>query len=331
MDKKEPQIFKHAPGISPPLEETAPKAIDPSVPDTLTHFDGLGKIGEGNYALSISEQKDSKEYKLIPKTQEEKVNEGRESLWASLNIRPNRLYAASVMKVFWSYFGAIAAILAEFFVFQSIAENVLEIDENKSYFVALFAVVFTKFIQAAFLPKIKEWIKENNTRLHNWFKTLLFLFVILILVNAITVGLNNIFDIDRTAKLENILFLQEENPDSPELEQALADFQQNDNTLFSIVRLFAIAFLGFLAIPCASLLWALGDLYFEALKRKIEKIKLQKELSRIRSTFHYLIETHADLLSLQKEIICLFGHKTYYEKLMSEAVQKDVQTDIESK
>ncbi len=330
MERQMEQDFEHTSGEPSTDVKKDTTRFTESVQDELNHHEEMNEIGLSSYSNSKAGQTEIKEYNLVPQTQEEETEEARKSVKATQDIKPNRLHGTSLFTVIILYLLALGAMSAEGIVYQSIVENVLGILGFESYLVASFAVVFTKFTTVVFYSQIKYWVNEGNPRFRYWFKTLLFFFVALILVNAVAIGINNIRNIEQTEKMDKILFLQKEDPGSSELGQAISELQQNNNLLFSIVRYCAIAFLGLLSIVCGTLLWALGYMHSKALNLKYKIASLRKQLSKTRSNFQYIHSTRDDLISLQKEIICLYGHKSYYEKLMSPA-NKDVLPVSESK
>ncbi len=297
-----------------------------SIQNEISLNKGLKQLGEGYFSLFKADAQYTKKYEFLPQTPEEAKNEARLSVLKSMNLTPNRLQSASKMKAVWNYAGAILSAGAEGFVYYSIAYYVLGLEFFASVVIALFPFVFTKLIQAQLLPYIKKWIKENNTKIKSWFKVLLFCFVALILVNSVTGGILNKINIDRTQEQEHIALLQEEDPDSEELDKALAQLE-DPSPFDDIVGFLAIALLGLLAIPAGAFLWALGDFYRQALVLRKRIDFLRKELSRIRSNFQYTDSTRHTLFALQKEIISFYGLKNYYERLMSPEEKNDEKTN----
>lgn len=277
---------------------------------------------------------------MIPKTAIEKFTEEKMQLFATFHTEGNPLRTASRGKQLLCYFGAVLSMLAEYFVFRNIAENALGMLLIETYFVAFFSVVFTKFIQIVFQRRIKSWLKENSRKLRSLIKTLLYVFTILILINAVMAGITNLFNIDHQKKIEQIEILsqqieQSQEEDTSDLEvdlhEAQNDLTSGTSLFFLIARFCAVALLGLLAIVCGAVLWTMGDLYKDALKSQKRVKILSDKLSQVRANFHSYLQTFDDLLSLQKDLLMLYGQKAFLEKLMSTEQEKALKVNRKTK
>ena len=109
-----------------------------------------------------------------------------------------------------------------------------------------------------------------------------------------------------------------------ELNHLQAELNEKESPFFIIARYLSIALIGLLAIGCGATLFVFADLFNDALRLKK---KLQKEKDRQaehRANFEYFLTTYDDLLSLQKEILKLYGQKQFLEKLLSKQREQDM-------
>ena len=300
----------------------------------------LSLIGEQFYNSTQSAKRKIKEYSLLPKTDFENFTEEKMQLLATFHTEGNPLRTASHGKQFLCYIGAIFSILAEYFVFRHIAENALGMLLIETYFVAFFSVVFTKFIQVVFQRRIKSWLKENSRKLRSLIKTLLYGFAILILINGLMAGITNLYNIEQQRKIEQIeiLSLQIEQSQGgdrsaleADLQKAQNDLTETNNVFFLIARFCAVALLGLLAIACGAVLWSMADFYTDALRLQKRVQALNDKLSQLRANFHSYLQTFDDLLSLQKDLLVLYGQKAFLEKLMSKEQEKALEITNETK
>ncbi len=289
----------------------------------------LGWIGEQYYKLSeASKRKDLKKYKLKEQTSREKEAEAKKSLLQHLQVKPNPLKYASKFKVYFNYIVVILGMLAEFFIYQGIAENAFGMPLFKSYFVGFLVLLFTKFTQISIFKYIKQWIQEKNLRFRTIEKTVIFVFVLLILLNGLMMGITNLNEIDRGKKIQQIEYLSESIAESEEygentseMETELAEIQselnEEENWFSKIAKFISVAFIGLLSIGAGAMLFVIADLYNDALKLKNKLEKFRDRQAELHANFNYYLTTYDDLISLQKEIIQLFGQKHFLEKLLS--------------
>ncbi len=306
--------------------------------DTLLH---LKRIGEQYFKYTQAGKRENrKDYRLLPQTKHEQETEEKLNFLRHLQVKPNVLRFATTAKVWTNSIVVFLGMIAELFIYQSIAENAFNMSIVKSYFIGVLVLLFTKFVQVSIQKHIKYWIKENNILFRSVHKTLIFVFVGLIFLNAMMLGITNLNQINQLKKIEQIECLsssidesQEYGEDSAELETELnqlqAELHKDVNGFFTIAKFISIALIGLLAIGCGATLFVFADLYRDALKLQKDIQNLKDRQAELRANVGYFLTTNDDLLSLQKEILQMFGQKHFLEKLLSSEREKDLQITTE--
>lgn len=302
------------------------RVVDP-VKDELDRQRWFGWIGDFHQLYSQDALPIKKDYSLSPETAEEKQFSEKKLLKSNLQVKHNPLQYTNIVKVRILLFAAILSMAAEYLVFRNIAENALGMPRFEASIVGSFAIVFTKLVQVFINKYVKTWISENSLKARKVFTKLLIALVVLIFVNAFVAGISNIHNVNQQKKLERLEYVssqiemtEESGGDTEELQNEFKTLQEDyskESGFFQIIKFLAIAFLGILAIGCGSVLWSVGDLYWDTLKLKKKLENLNEKLARTRSNFQYIQTTYDRLLMLQRDIIHLQGQKHFLERLMS--------------
>jgi len=303
--------------------------IAESVKEELDVTLWLNWIGEQYYKFTeASKRKKLEKYEFIEQTEREQEAEEKKSLLRHLQVKPNPLKYASISKVYLNYAVVALGMFVEFLIFQNIAENVFGMSLFKSYCVGFLVLLFTKFISISTLKYIKQWIQEQNLLFRTIEKTIIFVFAVLILLNATMLGVLNLNQIDQQKKIGQIENLEisiaeavEYNEDSSQMETDLAKLQAElngeESGFLKIVKVISIALIGFLSIGGGAYFFVIADFYNDALKLK-KKLEAQRDRqAELRANLGYFLTTYDDLVSLQKEITQLFGQKHFLEKCLS--------------
>jgi len=301
--------------------------------DALLHLERLGQQSQSYN--EAAKRKNRKDYPLREVTQREQEAEEKKSLLMHLQVKPNALRYSSPVKVWTYYIVVLLGMGAEFFIYQSIAENAFGMPPFKSYITGMLVLLFTKFVQVAIQPHLKHWIKENNLLYKSVHKIVIFVFVGLILLNATMLGITNLHQINQTKKIEQIESLstmiadaEESGEDTTELEAELNQLQgelgEKESGFFVIAKYLSIALIGLLAIGSGATLFVFAELYNDALQLKKKLQKEKNAQAEHRASREYLLTTYDDLLSLQKEILKLYEQKQFLEKLLSKQREQDM-------
>ena len=303
--------------------------IAESVKEELDVTLWLNWIGEQYYKFTEAfKRKKLKKYELIKQTERELEAEEKKSLLRHLQVKPNPLKYSSISKVYLSYAVVALSVFVEFLIFQNIAENTLGMSHFKSYCVGFLVLPFSKLISISTLKYIKQWVQEQNLLFRTIEKTIIFVFAVLILLNATMLGVLNLNQIDQQKKIAKIENLEvsiaeavEYNEDSSQMESDLAKLQAElngeDSGFLRVVKIISIALIGFLSIGGGAYFFVIADFYNDALKLK-KKLKAQRDRqAEFQANLGYFLTTYDDLVSLQKEIIQLFAQKSFLEKLLS--------------
>lgn len=278
----------------------------------------------------ISSKKDIVKKELKPKSKTEKHHEKKREFFKILGLKPNALRFATATKKWMYFLLAMLGTLSEFFVYQSIAETAFGMSENKSYVVGLVVAVFTKFVAWAISRYVKEWFKRSNVFRRNLQKGVVFSLVILIFFNAGAMGYVNLQKIKKEEQIRHAQFLSdaiaeieesESGEDAAELEAELAEVQKEigapDSTWLSFVKSLAITLISFLIIGAGAVLFAVADLYGDALRLKKTLERKKDELANNRARHINYHEIYNSLLSQRRELTRMYAQKEYLERLLS--------------
>lgn len=297
-------------------------------------------VGQQHFQFTKTSTKSQKDYKLVDITPLEKEASEKNDFLQYLQVKPNPLAYATATKVWLYYIIVLLGMLAEFFIYQMIFENVFGMSLIKSFFSGLLVLLFTKFVQFAIQKYVKDFIQTSNLLFKSITKIAIFVLVGLVILNAIMLGLTNLNQINRTQKIEQIEYLssaidesKEYGEDSKELEAELnqleGELNEGDSGFFALAKFLSIGLIGLLAVACGAILFAVADLYADALRlqKKIEKLKNYQ--AELRANFSYFLTSINDLTSLQQGIIELFGQKHFLETLLSKEREDDLKIQPE--
>lgn len=287
-----------------------------------------------------SKRKERKNYLFLPQTKYEQEAAERNSFLQFLQIKPNALVFATKLKIWIYYVIVILGILAEYIIYQSIFENAFGMPVIKAYLSGFLVLLFTKFVQLSLQNHIKHWVKENNIKYRTIFKTILYVFIVLILTNAVFMGITNINEIEQQKKIADAEFValsiadaEEFGEDVTELlaeqKQLESELNEDESLFFTIGKYLSIGLIGLLAIGAGAILFAMADLYQDALRLKARIQKLKDRHAELQANFEYFLTTYDELISLQREIVQLFGEKQFLEKLLSKQQETALKTPSE--
>ncbi|GEM_PF-3576469 len=329
MEQKTNQEFPYVSGTQFKDENANkyPNSIPDIVKDELNLGLWLSWIGEQYYHSFEANKRIKKAYHFKGQTRREKDAQEKNDFIQHLQSKANSLRFASKFKIWLLSFVVIFGVSGEFLIYVSIAENAFGLLPPKSYFLGMLAVMFAKFVQVVSMKHIKMWIKENNVLLRSIQKTILFVLVGLVFLNAMTLGITNLNQINQSNAIARVEYLSSSiseaegyGEDTSALESELSALQaelNGESPFITTVKFIAIGLIGLLTMACGAVLFCMADLYNDALKLK-KKIQKQKDLlSKLRADFEYYLTTYDQLLSIQKEVIQLYAQKAFLEKLLS--------------
>lgn len=295
--------------------------------DTLLFLD---QVGEQYYSTNeASKRKELKKHEFLSLSILEKEAEEKKNFLAHLGVKPNTLRYATKFKVWIFYIAIGLGGVAELLIYQNIAYESFSMPELKSYFIGFLVLLFTKFVQVAIQKNITSWVKENNLLFRSVHKILIFSLVLLVLINAVMMGVTNLNNIEKQKKIEKMEYVSSSIDDAQdygentsdldaELSELEAELYEDENAFFVVAKYISIGLLGLLTIGTGAVLFVVADLNKDALSIKKKIQQLQDRQADLRANVPYYIDTYNELLSLQHEIIKSYGIKHFLEKLLSE-------------
>jgi hypothetical protein len=253
------------------------------------------------------------------------------------------------------YVFSVMALLAEYWVFAAIANNVLNMNESilpiggfeikSSHIVALIVFAFSKAVQAAIQPIIQVWIQQHGTKARKRIYVIILVGAGLILLNGLFLGFLNA---DRgqknyvegkiskssdgaaetRAKIDllrkdgadpSIIAKEEKRLFSREAEQAKWEAQGIEDPRVSgtigFFKYLSIALITFLSILTTAFIWSIASLLRKANGYKVKLDEYREEIAKLRGNFNALLGTRANLLSIQKSVIGLLAKKRLLQSL----------------
>jgi hypothetical protein len=287
-------------------------------------------IGEQYYSNhEASKRKKLENQNFLELTKLEKESEEKKNFLAHLGVNPNPLRYATKFKVSILYIVIGLGMVGEFFIYQNIAFESFAMPEVKSYFIGFSVLLFTKFIQVAIQKHITSWIKENNLLFRSVHKTLIFVLVGMVLINAVMMGITNLNNIEKQKKIEKMEYVSSSIDDAQdygentadldaELSALEAEIYEDESWFIIAARYISIGFLGLISIGAGAILFVVADLNKDAISIKNKIQQLKDRQAELKANLPYYVDTYNELLSLQHEIIKSHGIKHFLEKLLSE-------------
>ena len=182
--------------------------IDESVKKELDLTLSLQWIGQQALRFSaVCKKEKPSDKEFLSLTDIEKDYNNSKSFKQVLDIKPNLLRFTTTSKVVINYLIVLFGVIAEWFIYTSIAENAFAMPLFKAYFLGLLVVVFTKYVSLTISPNFKKWIREKEVLKRSLIKTTSFVLVILILINAGMLGITNLYQIEKINKITQLEYV----------------------------------------------------------------------------------------------------------------------------
>jgi len=245
----------------------------------------------------------------------------------NFNREPSVLAYASKKKNLVLICCMLFLLIPEYIVYQAIGENILKLGD-KSWLFALSIIGVCKTLAILKLRHYKNNIKDFKAVRKYFFTSYMVALVILILVQVAALGFLNAEN-QKQAQLTNkyrslsmaLIDAEEKGYDTTELEAKVSSVQKelskDESWFMKLVRNLAIILLSVMILLCSSFIYVLYELMADALRLKQKLLAMKKKLELIRANIIKYPQEYATTLSLERELIGLFGQKRYLEKLIS--------------